>query len=250
MTQLSNFRELGGIPTPHGMVKKGMIFRGGPLSNLSDDDRKYITEVLKIETIFDLRSSNEIIRSPEDRFDGIRYIHLDIMKSVYEESADPNEFMKITTVQILHMYMQKLYRDIVLNETSQAMYGLLLKEMAENGKRVYFHCTAGKDRTGIAAMLILSALGTDRVKIYEDYLKTNDNVSQIFKKVAEGFGEEDAKTANSSLGEAMLGVDKSYLDAAFDAIESKYKSVDRYLEHKLGITPGLRDQLIKHYVAA
>lgn len=119
--------------------------------------------------------------------------------------------------------------------------------MARLGHSVYFHCTAGKDRTGIAAMLILFALGSDKEVVLEDYLKTNECIDEILKKVIQGYGEERVRAIDETLGRVMLGVDATYLESAINTINDKYFGIDAYLKNQLKLTDNERKQLVEKY---
>jgi protein-tyrosine phosphatase len=96
-----------------------------------------------------------------------------------------------------------------------------------------FHCTAGKDRTGIAAALLLYALGVPYQTIREDYEATNyyrsANNEQMIKAISASMRVSD------SVARAMMGAKGSYLDTTFEAIRTQYGSVDHYLAEQLGL---------------
>lgn len=90
MTNLSNFRELGGIAVKSGNVKYNKIYRGGPLSDLLESDKSFILST-GIQTIYDLRSDEEVNRNQDEVLEGITHRHLDITKYVHGEFADPQK---------------------------------------------------------------------------------------------------------------------------------------------------------------
>ena len=112
----------------------------------------------------------------------------------------------------------------------RTMFDLLLTDDAP----LLFHCTAGKDRTGVAAALILSALGVDRDVIRQDYLATN----RIWQPDASLAGH-----LTPAARKAMLSADLAYLETAFAAIDAAYPSMDAYLEDRLGLDADRRAQL-------
>ena len=105
---------------------------------------------------------------------------------------------------------------------------------------VVYHCSAGKDRTGVATALVLSALGVPRETILADYELSN----RYFNGLASAAGAESRKDDPQMAAFAKLppevlkvfmGVDARYLQAVFDEIDAKYGSVDAYLDKELGV---------------
>jgi len=113
-----------------------------------------------------------------------------------------------------------------------------------------FNCSAGKDRAGTAAALILSALGVARESVVEDYLLT-DRVIDLKSVFMERAQKRNSTLMNQSpdLVAAILRSDADYLDAAFDAIEQKHGSVAAYLQDALGLNEeamsAIRQQLLE-----
>lgn len=212
-----NFRDLGGIKTKTGnKIKANQLIRTDELSNLQDKDLEYLAE-LKVKTIVDFRTEEErkisidkIPSTCKNEF------HLDIM------AANMNDFMlKIKSGDndykgMLHQF----YADLVTSDNAikeyQAFFQILQNE--ENCSVIY-HCTAGKDRTGIATALILESLQVDWKHIEEDYLLSN----HFLQKKYEGY-----ITSNPALGDLFL-VRPEYLEHAKQTIENKYYSMADYL---------------------
>jgi protein-tyrosine phosphatase len=98
------------------------------------------------------------------------------------------------------------------------------------------HCTAGKDRSGVASALILTALGVPRATIVQDYELTD----QLLKPSSEPPKTEFMRRFQSlpaDVRHAMMSADPGYIAAAFQSIESQYGSVDKYLSTELGLGP-------------
>jgi protein-tyrosine phosphatase len=107
----------------------------------------------------------------------------------------------------------------------------------DNGQALLFHCTAGKDRTGIGAALVLSALGVDRRTILRDYAATDTywraGREQSLQRMAQAGLSAEAVNAVRPL----LAANPAYLAGTFAAIDKQYGSVDKYLATELGLTP-------------
>ena len=95
-----------------------------------------------------------------------------------------------------------------------------------------FHCTTGKDRTGWAAAALLTLLGVPKDTVYEDYLRSNDYIIPAYQKAIDSFVKAGG---DPSIPESILGVKKEYLDAAFDEMQTKYGSIEKYFSEGLGI---------------
>jgi protein-tyrosine phosphatase len=111
------------------------------------------------------------------------------------------------------------------------MFDLLLEA---GSPALLFHCTAGKDRTGFGAALILSALGVDRDTVLEDYLAT----TRLWRGAA-----DIRKSLASVAGDVLTSVHPQFLDAGFAAMEAAHGSVEGYLEAKVGLGRARRDAL-------
>jgi protein-tyrosine phosphatase len=110
-----------------------------------------------------------------------------------------------------------------------------------------YHCTAGKDRTGIATALILYALGVDEQIIISDYLATN-----FYRKSDNGRMRKmlmDTYHMNELVVDDVLGVKESYLKATFQAITNKYGSINNFLQSEMGLTKSAIKKLKKKYLA-
>jgi protein-tyrosine phosphatase len=122
--------------------------------------------------------------------------------------------------------MRETYRDFV-NRNADT-YGRFLKHLLAQPTPQVFHCTAGKDRTGFAAALLLSALGVDRATIEHDYLLTN----QLYRRDArlEGRGHPHVM-------KVLWQVQPEFLHAAFEAVDAQHGGMSDYLHGAIGLTP-------------
>ena len=126
----------------------------------------------------------------------------------------------------------------------QPMFNVLLNTHKDSA--VLYHCTAGKDRTGIATALILYALGVDEKTIMADYLASNfyraSDMNRMKKLLIESYH------MNESVVEDVMGVKEKYLQATFDAINNKYGSIDKFLKTEMGLTNHKRKILYRKYL--
>ena len=239
-----NFRDLGGIFTKDNrQIKWGTIFRSGALANLTQTDLEYL-KTLNIKKIIDFRTPNEIEQEP-DRYPenfNVQNIHAMIGNPADIGGGNIKSIETITAEQAT-WFMKKAYATFI---NSLSDFQPIFDAMLNDGpnKPFLFHCTAGKDRTGISSALILSALNVDRDIIMRDYLLTNTYIAPFFestkaKFIGTGVSDDAIKV--------MTSVKREYLQGLFDAIDQKYGSSERMLEEIFGITTEKRQRLIEKY---
>jgi protein-tyrosine phosphatase len=231
-----NFRDLGGYTTSDGRhVKWKTVYRSADISKLTPAD----LDALRVRHIWydvDLRGVAESAQAPDRKNPGTDYI-------LCPAGSDSTNTMMARLAGMrssgdslmLAFYSNTTY----LTARYQPFFAKLL--VLPDTDALVFHCTAGKDRTGIGAALLLYALGVPYATIEEDYTATNyyragDNEKSMDMMVTRyHFSKEVA--------EAMMGARPDYLKATFEAIRSRYGSIDHYLAAELGLTPDKRDAL-------
>jgi protein-tyrosine phosphatase len=189
-TTLKNFRDLGGLKTANGrQIKAGKIFRSSLLRPNIPEEIEFL-ESLKMDAVVDLRTTQEIKEKGGDILPaGVEYIHADVYGDTKFKVLAPTRkskfdliFQKENKLLEIREGMADSYEYLV---TSQP-YSAIFKLMSE-GKTFDFHCTAGKDRTGVASMMIELALGRTREDILHEYLLSNElrreSNEKLFKKL-------------------------------------------------------------------
>lgn len=244
-----NFRDLGGYACAGGgQVRFGRLFRSGGLGHFADSARPQLG-ALGVRTIWDLRRASERRHAPT-RWpdDSVRLHHVDDPVDTSSHAWDFWPQGQTAGAPELRGAMIALYGSMPrwLNSRLRGLFAAL------SGGEVplVFHCSAGKDRTGVAAALVLSALGVERETIYEDYLLTNSAVDleghfvrQRGNTLGLGGTWEALDQLPADARRALLAADADYLEAAFRTIEREHGSVERYLEAALGVGPGERRAL-------
>jgi len=224
-----NFRDLGGYKTEEGkFVKWGKVFRSDDLHSLTDADLKYLSSI-PIITIVDFRSKEEINSAP-DRIPEL--VHNDYAYSItpgnLTASSDSSAF-DLSVLQGLDMdsIMSDINIQLVTDPESIKMYKKFFKLLEENRGPLLFHCTAGKDRTGMGAALFLIALGVNEETVMADYLLSNQFIKDKFAD----------KTAQYPFLAPLFRVEPQYLQAGLDRIKSDHGTIDNYLRDVLGVNP-------------
>ncbi len=221
----SNFRDVGGYRSADGRrVRRGQIFRSDHLAGLTSEDLARLTS-LGIGHSLDFRGAAECAATPYD-IPGVQRVALTIEPTVIARlQALVAQGVVPTTEETVDL-MRETYRDFVNHNADT--YGQFMKHLLEQPTPQVFHCTAGKDRTGFAAALLLSALGVDRATIEHDYLLTN----QLYKRDArlEGHGHPHVM-------KVLWQVQPEFLHAAFEAVDAQHGGMTDYLQGAIGLSP-------------
>ena len=235
-----NFRDLGGYPSElGGELRWGLVYRAGRIDQLSARDRDYF-DSLGIHTVFDLRRHDERERFP----DPVPNVHVCLMSRVFEHSTMPD-----TAAFVNHDHSVEFLRQLYIGLLAHAgrEIGEIFRGIAgTDALPVLFHCTAGKDRTGVVAALLLSWLGVARDVVLDDFELTEQYIGhelheEMFRRMLErGMAPEAAA--------GMLHASRDTMAAALDELDARYGGIDRYLREVAGlgseILQALRDRLI------
>lgn len=244
----NNFRDLGGYIGHEGKtVKYNQFFRSDALHKLSDNDIAWLEEI-GIKTIVDFRSASEIIDNEDKMIKGSHYFHLNpkaevaqtASASLANDRSKIDKLVKIANSDDGERYfanhindMAEQMRRLVSDPNAVQQYQKVMSLIVDNKTPIIFHCRGGKDRTGIAAMFILLALGVSKKHIFEDYLLTNiNNVVRNEKRMNDYRNLTDNQNVLDYLYNLMLAKDE-YLEAAFDEMIRLSGSIDNYLKHFL-----------------
>jgi protein-tyrosine phosphatase len=225
MTGGYNFRDLGGLRTKEGRyVKWGQIFRSDDLYQLTKEDLRYLSSI-PLTTIVDFRSKEEIAAAPDKKAASV--------KETYTLSITPGNLLNIPlwtaknfSAPQVDTLMMSLNTLLVTDPDAIAKYRLFfgLLQSAHNTP-LLFHCSAGKDRTGMAAALVLAALGVDEEIILNDYLLSNVYLADKYAPIKAEY------PGLSSLYE----VKPAFLQAGLQQIKEEYGSIENFLTEVLHV---------------
>ena len=246
----NNFRELGGYLADEGKhVRWGQIYRGIPTGKLTGEADRRLLDSLGLRLILDLRSSGEAKKEPDYVPDGARLVQ--ICGLCAEDGAEiafaPGDIEKLMqTAEEGESISQRLYRRML---TGNKAFKELFRALEAGETPILFHCSAGKDRTGVAAMLILLALGASDEVICADFEQTNAcRKAEIDAVLAEHAAEIAADPACRIRYYAMAGVDSAAAPFVLDTIRRKFGSAENYLETEYGLTPARLMRLRRMYL--
>ncbi len=237
----SNFRDLGGYRSADGRyVRWGRIYRSGQLSALTDTDRRYLHS-LGIELVCDFRHPREQRKNPSALHrQGLRIESLSITpgsSAAFYDSLHKEQWDSSAVEGI----MCNINRELVRHHSNQ--YRKLLQGLLDPSRRLLFHCAAGKDRTGLAAALILAVLEVPRDTILKDYLLSNRflEIDKFIQRSQEY--SSNGERINPETLRPFFEVRPAYLEAAFEEIERSHSSLEHYLRQTLGIDSAKRARL-------
>lgn len=231
----SNFRDLAEPVHPRVPMRKRILFRSDHLGALDTHDARQI-QSLGVRRVIDFRGERERL-SAACAVPGVQVHALSIEPTIVQVIADLLAAGQSLTTADVVGHMQDTYRGFVRHNSRRfrEFFGLLL----ESGEPTVFHCTAGKDRTGFAAALVLHALGATRAQILDDYLLTNQRLK---RPPGVGMG------LSPDLAAVLWGVQVEFLEAAFEAVEKDHGSLDGYLREGLGLGAPERERLRALYL--
>jgi len=256
-----NFRDLGGYVNQHKKrVRWGKCYRSAQLDRLSD---KGIEEMsaLNIQTVIDLRFADETKRFPtvHAAFKNAEFIawqdqneetevveRSNEMQLSWKDSLDSNDPEKVREAMRVN-YPKKLY-------SHRAIYRTMLLKIIDGQTPLVFHCAAGKDRTGVAAALILSLLDVADETIVQDYLLTQREIADMAEFWMSGGATDNANYSDfqskllsrpKEVLQPIFEADIAYINTLLEYVNQQYGGFERYALEKLQLTPEQLAQLRK-----
>ncbi|OXM14357.1 tyrosine-protein phosphatase [Paenibacillus herberti] len=244
LKQRLNLRQLGGLPTADGRrVRADRLFRSGEMTAVSDEELQLL-EAFGLAFICDFRTEDKGLEVPTPRVGGTPYLQLPINGANFGAKDIPKLAALILGGSHVENPLPDIYRRFVTDEQTRGTYTRLMRTLLEaEGRPVLWHCTAGKDRTGFAAAVILLALGATEETIVADYLLTAEYRLEVTAKI---MGQVQAALPDQRVIDfvrAVLGVQPEYIRGALDEMRRLYGSTDAYLEQGLGVSREEQEQL-------
>lgn len=244
LTGCFNFRDIGGL-TGHDdrKVRHGLAFRSGSLSRATPADIEEFSR-LGIRAVCDFRSGPEHEANPNQWIEktDIEYWRWDASVSVGDSLALLRECS--ASEDLTRLRMQEVFRQIPYEQA--VSFRELFTRLAAGKTPIVFHCAAGKDRTGVAAALLLSILGVEKEDIFRDFERTN----HFFDRIRTGFLSDPRHTeitsGNNEAWVPMLKAYPEYLEAMFKALVHNHGSVPDFVQEIIGIDRDAQEQIRQH----
>lgn len=248
-----NFRDLGGHATDGGhTVRTGRLFRSGSLSALTEADLTILGQ-LGVRTVVDFRVASQIETFGPDRLpEGALYVSLPMgggeVSSIIHEAMETGRFASLPDVETVNL--------AILGEDTINLAAFIQIVAEPERLPLIFHCIGGKDRTGIAAALLLSILGVPWVTVRDDYVRSNEQIGDAIDAELEGLAQAAAARSGRqpdpidlAAAKRFATVEGSDLDAVRDRMIGDAGSIEGYVHDKLGISEetmqSLRHQLLE-----
>lgn len=212
-----NFRDLGGIRTKNGRhVKWGKLFRADDMSNLTDGDLNYLASI-PITSVIDFRALSETRRAPDKLPHTARFTYpITITPGNLSTEGIQANMLK----QNIDIHMKQMNRLLVSDPACIRAFRILFAIIQNNlSAPLVFHCSAGKDRTGMATALILFALGVDEETVIQDYLMSKQYLEDKYA----AFIAKYPKT------ESLFTVKRMFIHAAINQIKREHGSIQDFL---------------------
>jgi len=244
---LKNTRDLGGIKTKNGVIKEKKLLRGAGLAKLTPKDVDKLVKEYNLNMVIDLRTIEETFEKPDIQIPNVKYYKMPIFtREAFGITHESNqESKKGVNVDLKELYTL-MFSHKYLENIAKVIRTILSAE--DENYSILFHCTEGKDRTGIVTAMLLLVLGVDRQIIMEDYLYTN----KVNAKKANRYywtirllkrDKERAKIVRS-----MYIADRTYLQAAFDYIDNNWEDLDDFIQNGLKIEKELIEKFEQNVV--
>lgn len=241
-----NVRDLGGYPTTDGRtVRWHKLFRSGVMSHISGEDVTAL-RALGIASICDFRTNDERSRRPT-----IWHEHDESPTELYARNYDFSGGSLFTlfesgtlTAPEMRETMIGVYRELPFEQAES--YRAMLTRIADGQVPLLFNCSAGKDRTGVAAALLLHMLGVSHDIITQDYLETNVFLEKLASFMATEPKYKLLVESHYDVALPLLRAEADYLEAAFAAITDRHGTVAAYFVDELGISPPDQENIRAH----
>ncbi|CAM2856273.1 tyrosine-protein phosphatase [Prescottella defluvii] len=238
LASIPNFRDVagsegGGYEGLAGRhLKRGVLYRSDALPSASDEDLATLSS-LNVTHIYDLRGESEIanplVGGPDRIPEGVGYTNIPVefgdliaLAQTIESPEQGRQFMEDTN------------RSFVTDPARRASFKQLLTEIADSDGPVLFHCSAGKDRAGWIAALLLTISGVSEQTVFDDYLLSNEYLAEsnaaTLTQIRGALGDQAALNL-----EPILTAERSYLAAGFEQMRTDYGGPVSYLADGLGL---------------
>lgn len=257
-----NTRDLGGMIGWQGRkIKPRRLIRSDHLNQITEKDAKFLLMDYHLTKIIDLRNWDEIKRQPDLIIDGSSYLRLPIKsepeKALRNEGDGSSKAIAESMVSIVRdrmggdviKYNSALYAKYTSEIHTRIQLGYFIEKLLQNDNgAVLWHCAAGKDRTGVCAMLIETVLGVSPETVRADYLASNiylkvriDNIVDFIK-----IATDDPAIINQIV--LWCQVLPEYYEAVMNEIREKWETPENYIKKAIGISAEDIDRLREMYL--
>ena len=239
---IENIKSLEGIKTSDGKaIKKNSFFRSADLHNLNKEELDILKTKYNLKTVIDFRSDISF-ENKKDRLDeSISLYHIRALE--YLNYTPYNKNIPLPPVE----FFMDIYKRLAISEDGINTYKKFFKVILNSKEgSILYHCTSGKDRTGIATDLLLYVLGCSMETIYEEHLSVNVYQEKIFNDFIKTYKFKDDE--DEIFYRTYYFAKKEYLDYFFKSIIDKFGSIDNYLFKGLDLSKNDIEYLKEKYL--
>lgn len=236
----ANFRDLGGYETKDGrFVKWGQLYRSGVLSYLTPTDLHYLSD-LGIRVVCDFRTQQENNAAPEKWVDDekVQHVSLPIGTDASGKSVSMQSVLAGNpTPEQLRAWMMKTYSDFAFRGAPE--FAKVFTQLKDDRLPLLYHCSAGKDRTGVFSALLLLTLGVPEDTVLADYALTTNFLqadSAANRKMMASAGAASVSQLSPEQRKVLMAADPEYLRSTLRSIDARYGSFDNYRRQVLQVS--------------
>ncbi len=244
LKKLFNTRDLGGIPTEDGVIKKGKLIRSGKLYKIPESTVQALKD-MGVNTVIDLRIFTETEDAPDTLWEGVTYVHLPVLCTATPGITREKSMRKTMAIESRRIkdefgtadnYMIEVYRSVLFSEEPKRLLKQALRLIIDNEGCILWHCSGGKDRAGIVAMLVEGMLGVDEKIILQDYLASHYFQRKRFFWNRAGLVIAPLYLRFKKILFGLMAAKPSYMKVPIEDMKKKYGSIAEYCKQELGVT--------------
>jgi len=256
LKKLFNTRDLGGIPTADGVIAKGKLIRSGKLYKIPSSTIEAL-KAMNVKTVVDLRIPTECEEAPDTLWEGVNYVHLPVLCTATPGITREKSMQKTMAIESRRIkaefgsadnYMVAMYRSVLFEEEPKKNLSKALRLIIENDACLLWHCSGGKDRAGILAMLVEGLLGVDEKIIFQDYVASHNFQRARFFWNRAGLVIAPLYMRFKKILFGMMAAKMHYIKAPVEEIKQKYGSIAEYCKAELSVTDADIETLKRKYV--
>ncbi len=257
LKKLFNTRDLGGMPTADGRtIKYGKLIRSGKLNKLPPETVEALQK-MNVKTVVDLRIFTEIEEYPDTEIPGAQYVHLPVLCTATPGITREKSMTKTMAVESRRIkkefgsadnYMIEMYKTILFSDEPIQLLKKVIRLIIDNRDCILWHCSGGKDRAGLVAMLVESLLGVEENVIIEDYAASHNFQKRKFFWNRFGLVVAPLYLRFKKILFGMMASKRKYMIETLKEVKKRYGSVIGYCKSVLDVTDEDVDLLKSKYL--
>ena len=213
-------------------IKENLIIRSNSISDFTENDISILKKAKKLKTVIDIRDKQEVLKK-QYKINNVKYYNIPLFgKQKHKHNKDSGKQKVSKIPNIFETYMEMIESKIAKRQIKK----ILKIVMKQKNCCVLYHCTYGKDRTGIITLLILTMLDVDINIIKKDYLYSNYYLESIAEEKYKLYLEKTRDENYAKQMKDIFLVKEEYIDHVINYIIEKYGTIINYIEKEIGIS--------------